>query len=150
MNSSQATVTDGIDNPRRQAAFIGQVAVESAYLTTLTQGKPFGVVGNGTKVGRGYLQLTGRPNDAAAAKYLKLPLAETIRLLATDPATAANASGWYWQGGTGVRNINTYADAWNITAVSQLVNAGRLGVRPNGLAQRLAYSQRALQILLGQ
>ncbi len=161
LNSSQAIVTDQINTRKRQAAFIGQVAVESGYLTTLTQGALFGTV-NGTTPGYGYLQITGADNDNAAATYLDKTLSQTISLMATDPGVAASVSGWYWNGGTGVPGINKYADAWDITSVSKLVNKGALykvtknkkgkvikktPTSPNNLQQRIDYSNAALEVL---
>ena len=159
LNSEEAFETYQINYPERQAAFIGQVAWETAHLTTLTQDAAFGTVGTSTGIGRGYLQITGPPNYGAAAAFLHQSLSKTLKSLATDPQTAARVSAWYWSGGTGVSPVNPYADVWNITAVSQLVNAGSVNpvikkgpnkgkpVQTNGLAERLAYSQAALQAI---
>jgi predicted chitinase len=153
LNSNQAISTDQINTQRRQAAFIGQVAVETANLTTLTQGSNFGTVGT-TSTGEGYLQLTGSANDNAATNYLrsllnqpKLTLQQTLVDLATNPQLAADASGWFWNGGTGVKGINQYAEAWNITAVSSLVNAANINVTANNLAERIAASNKALAVV---
>lgn len=159
LNSKNAFETYQINYPERQAAFIGQAAVETAYFTTLTQGKTFGVVGKSLGIGRGYLQITGRGNYKAAAAFLGQTVSATLRLLATIPAVAANVSGWYWDGNTGLRGgpVNDSADIWDITAVSQLINAGRINpvdkqghpVKINGLQQRESYSDHALSVLVG-
>jgi predicted chitinase len=110
--------------------------------------------GKGTQIGRGYLQITGNRNYQAAAKFLNQSLEQTIVQLATDPRTAARVSAWYWHGRTTGRDINPFADIWNIDAVSQLVNAGRLnpthGGRPvqiNDLTKRKEYSKKALDAI---
>ena len=62
--------------------------------------------GDGPKYkGRGYIQITGKSNYAAAGADLKLDLVNHPELAAV-PENAAKIAGWYWK----TNGLNTYSD----------------------------------------
>lgn len=177
----------GIDTPKRQAYFIGQIGTESngftqvkeslnysveglkifgsrltdaqrqqlgrkpgesalsperqAAIANLVYGGRYGnnLNGDGWKFrGRGLKQVTFRANYEACGKALKLPLADNPDLLLQD-ANAARSAGWFWR----ANNCNHYADKGDLNALTKVVNGGF-----NGLADRRARTDKALQVLL--
>ena len=62
--------------------------------------------------GRGYIQLTGHGNYAAASKALGVDLINHPEL-AADPATAAQIAVWFWQNKT--KNITDFSDTKTVT-----------------------------------
>ena len=138
-----------LNTAKRLAAFIGQCAEESASFRTTTEyasGRAYngrrdlGNVhpGDGIRYkGRGLIQLTGRSNYERAGKALGEDLVLYPLKVAEFPL-AADVSAWYWK----MRNINRFADKWNLTAVTRAVNGGTLG-----LHERMMYSNRALEEL---
>lgn len=167
LNSQEAFQDYQINYPERQAGFIGSMLVETAYLTTLTQARPFGVVGKTTNygIGRGYLQITSKPNYKFATNFLfpftgdksnvsPQQLSSTVKLLATDPQIAAKVSGWFWNGGTHHlgHSLNSYADTQNWLTVGQIVNIGEPAGQeePNGWTNRETDSNNALKIINSQ
>jgi predicted chitinase len=69
--------------------------------------------GDGAKYhGRGYIQLTGHGNYAAASKALGVDLVNHPEL-AADPATAAKIAVWFWQNKT--KNITDFSDTKTVT-----------------------------------
>lgn len=138
---------------KRLAAFIAQWAHESAgfkYLREIWGPTPAQVryegradLGNTQRgdgqryCGRGWAQLTGRFNYRKYGQMLGLPL-ETQPELAERPDVAWRIAAAYWRD----HNINTLADAGDFEAVTRKVNGGL-----NGYADRLAYYQRALQVI---
>ena len=83
--------------------------------------------GDGYKFrGRGFTQLTGKANYAAAGKDLGLDLINNPEL-ATDPANAAKISAWYWK----KNNLGAAGKAGDVEAATQKINGGL-----NGLADR--------------
>ncbi|WP_165942386.1 glycoside hydrolase family 19 protein [Luteimonas terricola] len=138
-----------VDTPQRQAMFIAQLAHESGgfqYLEEIASGANYEgradlgntEPGDGERYkGRGYIQITGRYNYAAAGEALGLDLINNPEL-ASLPENAARIAAWYWSD----RNINAAADAGNFVEVTRLINGGT-----NGLADREAYYARAQDAL---
>ena len=72
--------------------------------------------------GRGLIQITGRANYTALAKYLNRPLDEVVDWCASVGGAAVSAV-WFWKTRASGA-LNHLADAWNIPAVTVLVNGG--------------------------
>ena len=85
--------------------------------------------------GRGYTQLTGRANYAAAGKALGIDL-ENNPDLAQDPEVAAKISTWYWKNRDGLSDAAKRGD---VEAVTRRINGGT-----NGLADRRAKTAKYL------
>ncbi len=154
----------GINTPRRIAAFLGQVAVESGELKydkelpskwnkknpkdlneptgTLYEGrKNLGNIqaGDGPKfIGRGVLQLTGRANYADYSKKLGIDLIANPELAATPEVSVKIACQYFKD-----RGLLALADAWNIDEITRRVN----GNAKLHLKERIAYSQIAKKVL---
>ena len=141
----------GISTPRRIAAAIAQFAHETGGFRTLRElgndayfdrydGRDsLGNVhpGDGLKFkGRGYIQITGRANYAAAAEATGLPLLDNPEL-AEEPRYAALVSCWWWQ----AHGLNKRADALDFYRITKTINGGT-----NGIEQRRRYWERAKQI----
>ncbi|QRO02433.1 LysM peptidoglycan-binding domain-containing protein [Archangium violaceum] len=149
LNSAMAEA--GINTPRRQAAFLAQLAHESGqfrYMEEIASGAAYEgradlgntQPGDGVRFkGRGPIQLTGRANYRAAGRALGIDL-ENNPTRAADPDVGFRTAAWYWNN----RNLNSYADAGNFDAITYRVNGGY-----NGKASRDAYYARALQVLGG-
>jgi predicted chitinase/LysM repeat protein len=141
----------GINTPRRQAAFLAQLAHESGefrYMEEIASGAAYEgrtdlgntQPGDGVRFkGRGPIQLTGRSNYRAAGQALGIDL-ENNPTRAADPDVGFRTAAWFWNS----RNLNQYADAKNFDAITYRVNGGY-----NGKASRDAYYARALQVLGG-
>jgi putative chitinase len=148
-----------INTSLRAAAFLAEIGCESehliyekeiwgptpaqrAYEPPSSKAKELGntEVGDGRRYcGRGLIELTGRSNYARVGAALSLDLINHPELLEL-PVNAARSAAYYWSD----HNLNTLADASEITLISERINGGR-----NGLALRLAlYSaaKRALRI----
>lgn len=139
----------GIDTPARQAAFLAQIGHESGglmYTRELWGPTPAQVryegradlgntkPGDGSKYrGRGFLQITGRANYAAAGKALHLDLIDHPEIL-EDPEMVAVSAAWWWKS----HGLNELADAGDFQRVTRVINGGT-----NGLADRLARWDRA-------
>ncbi len=146
---NKAMAEAGINTPKRQAAFIAQLAHESGefrYMEEIASGaayegrKDLGNTqpGDGKRFkGRGPIQLTGRANYAAAGKALGLDLVNNPTQAAT-PEVGFRTAAWFWN----TRNLNSYADAGNFKEVTRRINGGY-----NGLADREKYYARALDVL---
>lgn len=72
--------------------------------------------------GRGLIQITGRANYTALAKYLSRPLDEVTDWCASVGGAAVSAC-WFWKT-RAAGALNHLADAWNIPAVTVLINGG--------------------------
>jgi putative chitinase len=92
--------------------------------------------------GRGPGQLTGKDNYAKCGAALGVDLVGCPDQVA-QPEMGCLAFAWFWSKGnpTG-RDLSLLADAGKIEGVSLAVNGGR-----NGLSERLALTERALQVL---
>jgi putative chitinase len=149
LNSAMAEA--GINTPRRQAAFLAQLAHESGefrWMEEIASGAAYEgrtdlgntQPGDGMRFkGRGPIQLTGRSNYAAASAALGIDLVNNPTR-AADPDVGFRTAAWFWNS----RNLNSYADAGNFDAITLRVNGGY-----NGKASRDAYYNRALQVLGG-
>jgi len=146
---NRAMAEAGINTPRRQAAFIAQLAHESGqfrYMEEIASGAAYEgrrdlgntQPGDGKRFkGRGPIQLTGRANYAAASKALGLDLVNNPTR-AADPDVGFRTAAWFWN----TRNLNSYADAGNFREVTRRINGGY-----NGMADRQAFYDRALKVL---
>lgn len=92
--------------------------------------------------GRGPGQLTGKDNYARCGAALGLDLVRNPDLVA-QPDIGCLAFAWFWSKGNPTGgDLNVLADAGKIEGVSRAVNGGA-----NGLHERLALTERALQVL---
>jgi putative chitinase len=147
LNAAMAEVE--INTPRRRAAFLAQLAHESAelrYFEEVASGEAYEgrkdlgntQPGDGKRYkGRGPIQLTGRNNYRSAGKALGLDLEGTPQR-AADPDVGFRVAGWFWK----ANKLNPLADAGNFDAITRRINGGY-----NGKADRDAYHQRALRLL---
>jgi predicted chitinase/LysM repeat protein len=146
---NKAMAEANITTPKRQAAFVAQLAHESAefrYFEELASGSAYegrrdlGNVrpGDGVRYkGRGPIQLTGRANYRAAGRALGIDL-EGNPKRAAEVDVGFRTAAWFWNS----RGLNKYADAGNFREVTRRINGGY-----NGLASREAYYRRALNVL---
>lgn len=124
----------GINTPARQAAFIAQLGHESGnfrYSEEIASGRAYEgrrdlgntQPGDGERFkGRGYIQLTGRANYAAAGRALGLDLVNNPEL-AARPENAARIAAWYWNS----RGLNARADAGDFDGITRAINGGYNG-----------------------
>lgn len=134
----QPLLNINITNKLRAAHFLGQLAHESDEFKTVQEyasGKAYEgrvdlgntVPGDGTKYkGRGYIQLTGRANYAAAGKALNMDLIKDPSQL-LDPMKAMAVSQWFWN----THNLDVYADKDDLKKITRIINGGT-----NGLVHR--------------
>jgi len=147
-----------IDTPARQAAFLAQVAHESGslrYVRELASGEAYDTGrlaarlgntpeddGDGERYkGRGLIQITGRANYAACSAALfddAQHLLDHPEIL-EQPEYACRSAGWFWLS----RRLNERADAGEFERITRIINGGT-----NGMAERLAYWDRALKVLV--
>ena len=126
---AQALVQYGISTPRRIAAFIGNVAIETESLHLMKelangaayQGRMGNVdPGDGEKfVGRGLLQITGRANYTACGKALSLDLQSHPEWL-EEPKWACLSGAWFWT----THGCNPLADDDKFGSVVRVINGG--------------------------
>jgi putative chitinase len=153
-----------ITTPKRIAAFLGQVGVESGELKydkelpskwnkkdpkdpkeptgTLYEGrKTLGNImsGDGPKyIGRGLLQLTGRANYTDYSRKIGVDLVKSPEL-ACDPEVATMIACQYFVD----RKLLEAADVWDLETITKRVNG--LGMLHHD--KRVKYSEMALKIL---
>lgn len=140
-----------IDTPVRIAAFIAQIAHESAgflhlrelgdahYLARYEGRRSLGNTepGDGPRYrGRGYIMITGRANYAKAGVALGLPLLEWPEL-AEQPEHAATIACFLWD----AWRLNALADADRFGLITRKINGGI-----NGYTQRAEYWLKAKRI----
>lgn len=146
-----------INTPARQAAFLAQLAHESAEFRFMEEiwgptdaqrryeppNKLAGKLGN-TQAGdgfrykgRGPIQITGRFNYKKYGDLLGLDLIGNPQQAAT-PEVGFRIAGAYWD----KNNINAKADRLDIVAVTRAINGGT-----NGLEDRKKYYERAKRVL---
>ena len=142
----------GINTPRRQAAFLAQIAHESGslrYVREIASGEAYeGRVdlgntesGDGPRFrGRGLIQITGRSNyrNCSVALYDD---EETLLLhpeLLEVTVPACRSAAWFWWS----RGLNPFADARDFRSITRAINGGF-----NGFQNRLAYFDRAQAVL---
>lgn len=140
-----------INTPKREAAFIAQLAHESGsfrYVREIASGKAYeGRVdlgntepGDGVRFkGRGLIQITGRANYQACSVALfgDDRLVASPVLLETPPEACRSAA-WFWKS----RSLNNLADLGKFLSITKRINGGT-----NGLADREAYYKRAKEVL---
>lgn len=136
-----------IDTPLRRSHFLAQLAHESGSLRfseELASGDAYEgradlgntQPGDGRRFkGRGLIQLTGRANYAAYSQATGIDYVLQPKLLADDPAVAADVAGWYWSS----RGLNQQADRDDVTTITKIINGGY-----NGLEDRIDALHRAL------
>lgn len=134
-----------VTTPKRIAAFIAQVAVESGELRftrELASGEAYEgradlgntSPGDGARFrGAGLLMLTGRANFEKCGTALNLPLIANPSLLEI-PGGAARSAGWFWS----LRGLNELADADKFGEITHRINGGY-----HALDSRLGYWLRA-------
>lgn len=154
-----------IDNPKRQAAFLATVAIESAHLTTtkenlfyrdparlvsiyprafknVAEAEPFArnPKALGEKLyngyfGRGLIQLTWQANYIAAGDALGFDYVRNPELV-EQPEHAALTAAWFWDS----QNCNPLADRDDMNEITRRVN----GPRRMHLTERTQMAQRTL------
>jgi predicted chitinase len=143
-------MNDGeINTPKRQAAFIAQIAHESCelkYMQEIASGAAYegrvdlGNVQKGDGIrfkGRGPIQLTGRKNYYLAGKCLGLNLVDNPEIAAT-PEIGFKIAVWFWN----MHGLNSFADNCKFDDITRKINGGL-----NGKTQRDAYYAIAKKIL---
>ena len=146
---NKAMVEANINTPKRQAAFLAQLAHESGelrYFEEIASGRAYEgrrdlgntQPGDGVRFkGRCPIQLTGRSNYRAAGQALGIDLVNNPKR-AADVDVGFRTAAWFWNS----RGLNKYADAGNFREVTRRINGGY-----NGLSSREAYYRRALNVL---
>ena len=140
--------TFDITTPQRMAHFLAQIAHESGelrYTKELASGRAYegrkdlGNTQRGDGVrfkGRGLIQITGRANYAAYAKFCGFDVVAKPELLEL-PLGATKSAMWYWQ----THGLNQQADKDDVLTITKRINGGT-----NGLASRKAYLARAKHV----
>jgi putative chitinase len=148
---SNGMTANNITTPLRTAHFLAQVGHESGALRYTEEGKSGAAYegradlgntqpGDGPRFkGRGLIQITGRANYQAYGTARGRDYVADPTRLATDPAIAVDCSFWFWNN----KNLNTLADADNVTAITEIINGGH-----NGLADRKDKLARAKALLV--
>lgn len=148
-----------IGTARRQAAFLAQVAQETAQLRYLQE--PWGPnaqqlryeppsslaatlgnveAGDGERYrGRGLLWITGRANYQRFGAAVGVDLVAQPELAAT-PEVAARTGAWFWQS----RGLNELADDDDLATITRRINGGL-----HGFEERSKLYQRAKDVLGG-
>lgn len=143
-----------ITTPKRQAAFLAQIAHESGsfrYVRELASGAAYDTgrlaerLGNTPEAdgdgeryrGRGLIQITGTDNYRACGLALDLDLLAEPELL-ERPDLACRSAAWFWSS----RGLNELADRCEFTRITKRVNGGT-----NGQAERLAFYESAMRVL---
>ena len=154
----------GMTSPKRIAAFLGQIGVESGELkfdeelpskwnksdptnkeeptgTLYEDNKMLGnyVKGDGARyIGRGIIQITGRYNYTLYGGLLGIDLIKNPQM-AKDPDISTQIALEYWK----KKECNSYADRWFLEQITEKVN----GKRKLHHDKRVALSEKALKIL---
>jgi putative chitinase len=146
-----------INTPRREAAFLAQIAHESGEFrwmeeiwgptqqqlkydphSKLATNLGNTQVGDGKRFkGRGPIQITGKYNYAKYGKLLGIDLVENPEKAAT-PEVGFRIAGLFWQ----KNGLNELADQHRFGLITRRINGGI-----NGLANRLQYYARAKDVL---
>lgn len=138
-----------ITTPLRRAAFLAQLAHESAqlrFMEEIASGEAYegradlGNVkpGDGKRFkGRGPIQLTGRTNYRDAGHALGLDLLANPARVA-DPDVGFRVAGWFWT----TRGLNSLADAGKFDSITRRINGGL-----NGKTSRDGYYAVARKVL---
>lgn len=138
-----------IKTPRRQAAFLAQLAHESGslrYVEEIASGDAYegrqdlGNIqpGDGKRFkGRGLIQITGRANYKEVSEELKYDFVTNPEAL-EKPGAASFSAAWFWFS----RHLNRLADIDAFEKITRKINGGI-----NGLADRLEHYERAKKAL---
>jgi len=138
-----------INTPKRQAAFLAQLAHESGslkYSKEIASGQAYegrkGLgntePGDGVRFkGRGLIQLTGRANYQLASNDFGVDFISHPELIET-PLYATMIAGWFWN----KHRLNALADTQQLSAITRKINGGM-----NGYADRLKHYERACKFL---
>lgn len=128
-----------ITTPKRQSAFLAQIAHESgslAYVQEIASGKAYegredlGNIhpGDGVRFkGRGLIQITGRANYEAVSAALGISFTADPAKLEV-PEYAALSAGWFWH----THGLNSLADRDAFGTITKIINGGY-----NGLDDRI-------------
>jgi putative chitinase len=148
----QLTLNDqGLNTDLRAVHFIAQACHETMGLA-LSEEQASGAAyedraslgntqpGDGPRYkGRGIFQLTGRANYKSYGEKLGLDLINHPEL-AADPANSLLIACEFWNR----NNLNKYADADDVLAISKIINTGHNGTTmPNGFQDRKDYLDKA-------
>lgn len=134
---NEAMLVAKIDNPRRIAAFITTIAVESMFEYSISQ-----IGATSTYRGRGYIQLTGSANYAEASLDLGVDLSNNPEF-ARSLEWSAKIATWYW---TQARpKTNQYADALQMGMVNKMIGFPE---GPSDLVRTKMFAE-ALRVLTG-
>lgn len=87
--------------------------------------------------GGGALQLTGKTNYTAFAKYVGMTVEEASAYIRT-PMGSIMSAGWYWT----ANNLNEIAEKADMTTLTKRINGGLIG-----LEDRVAHFKKALALL---
>lgn len=124
-----------INNRKRQAAFLAQVAHESgdlAYVLEIASGEAYegrqdlGNTERGDGVrfkGRGLIQITGRANYRECGQALGFDLELEPEIL-EQPFPAARSAAWFWW----KHGLNELADRDQFQAITRRINGGLTGI----------------------
>lgn len=127
-----------IDAPRRQAAFLAQIAHESGslkYTEEIASGEAYEgrkdlgnvIEGDGVRFkGRGLMQITGRTNYSILSKELQYDFVNDPESL-SRPGPACFSAAWFWWS----HHLNRLADIDAFDKITQKINGGF-----NGKAER--------------
>ena len=138
-----------INTPKREAAFIAQLAHESGslrYVKELASGsayegrKDLGNTepGDGVKFkGRGLIQLTGRANYKKASEFFSEDFIAHPELIET-PKYATLIAGWFWS----KHSLNKLADIKDFKKITKIINGGY-----NGMTDRQKHYDLACKVL---
>jgi putative chitinase len=134
-----------ISVPERAAAFLAQIAHESAqlrYVLELASGEAYEgrkdlgntETGDGARYrGRGLIQITGRANYKKCGDALGVNLIDDPEQL-EEPELATRSAGWFWDS----HHLNNLADRGDFKGITKSINGGL-----TGYTDRLGYWQRA-------
>jgi putative chitinase len=143
-----------VNSKLRQAAFLAQVGHESGqlrYVKELASGAAYDTGnlaarlgntpeadGDGQKYkGRGLIQITGTENYLLCLMALEIDTLNHPEKLET-PEFACRSAAWFWWN----NHLNELADKSDFLTITKRINGGT-----NGLADRLALYQKALEVL---
>ena len=142
------------ENGLREAAFLAQIAHESAelkFVEEIYDGEKYDVGALAIKLGNtpeddddgelhkgyGLIQLTGKANQYECADYFGVQRGEIQKWL-KSPEGACRSAAWFWQ----THGCNELADSSDFLKITKVINGGT-----NGWHDRMKYYQRALNII---
>jgi putative chitinase len=85
--------------------------------------------------GRGLIQLTGKNNYTAFARYVDMPLEDVPAYLMSFEGAVESAC-WFWT----VNKLNVFADRGDIKTMSRVINGGYNGLEDRIKKYRMAYT----------